>query len=517
MRQCSESSPGQRELAIRSALGASRWDLIRQLLIESFLLALSAAVFGLLLAYWGVKASTLLLPDEIRWILPGGKEAIGIDLPVLTFNLVISLLAGLIFGLAPALKTSRVNPNETRKEGGRGSRVASSSRRVHNPLVVSQIGISLVLVIGASLMMTSFLRLLRVNTGFNSAHLVVMLLLSHRDSIGTPAFHSQVLERVRTLPGMDAASLMTNVPAGELWQGGEPFALEGDEATGPGEGPRAITTLIDPEFFRTMGIPLLQGRPFTQHDRNDSPGVAIISQSLARRYFPRDDPIGKRIRPGGIQSGVRWLSIVGIVGDVRHKLSPEPIPTLYESYLQQDSIRAIYLFVRTPLAPESIVASVRKEVWSIDRNQPITYFWTMDYLITSSMFITRYITWLLGTYAALALIFSVMGVYGVISYSVRQRTREIGIRMALGAQQSDVSNLFVGKALLLALVGVGVGVLGALGLTRLLVSQLYGVSATDPIIFATVSLLLIGVTLLASYIPARRAATVDPMVALRHE
>jgi len=190
---------------------------------------------------------------------------------------------------------------------------------------------------------------------------------------------------------------------------------------------------------------------------------------------------------------------------------------LYESYLQQDSIRAIYLFVRTPLAPESIVASVRKEVWSIDRNQPITYFWTMDYLITSSMFITRYITWLLGTYAALALIFSVMGVYGVISYSVRQRTREIGIRMALGAQQSDVSNLFVGKALLLALVGVGVGVLGALGLTRLLVSQLYGVSATDPIIFATVSLLLIGVTLLASYIPARRAATVDPMVALRHE
>jgi len=356
-----------------------------------------------------------------------------------------------------------------------------------------------------------------VHVGFNPEHVVAMLLLSPANSPRDAAFYTQLLQRVKALPGIEDAGLMNNVPAGEFWMAGEEFVIEGRPARRLGEGPRAITTLIDPDFFHTMGIPLLKGRFFTKQDSREAPGVAIIGQSLAHRYFPGEDPIGKRLRPSGMELKAPWLSIVGVVGDVRHKLSPEPVPTLYGSYLLQDLIGDMTLFVRTPLEQARVLESVRKEVRQIDLSQPITYSWTMDHIVIASMFISRFVAWLLGTYATLALIFSLTGIYGVISYSGSQRTHEIGVRTALGAQQRHVLKVFVGKALFLALIGVGIGLFGALGLTRLLVSQLYGVSATDPTIFATVSLLLTGATLLASYIPARRAARVDPMVALRHE
>jgi putative ABC transport system permease protein len=344
-----------------------------------------------------------------------------------------------------------------------------------------------------------------------------MLLLSQGGSPHDTAFYGQVLQRVRALPGVEAAGLMNNVPAGEFCLSGEEFLIEGRPVTRAGDAPRAITTLIDPDFFHTMGIPLLRGKLFTKHDTRESPGVAIIGESLARRYFPGEDPIGKIVRPGGMESKAPWLSIVGVVGDVRHKLSPEPVPTLYGPYLQHDSIGGMTLFVRTPLTPASIVELLRKEVWQIDRNQPITYSWTMEHVVTASMFITRFVTWLLGTYAALAVIFSLTGVYGVISYSVNQRAHEIGVRMALGAQRGNVLKLFLGRAFLLALTGVGLGVFGALLMTRLLANQLYRVSATDPLTFAGVSLLLTAVALLASYFPARLATKVNSVVTLRHE
>ncbi|PYV84484.1 MAG: hypothetical protein DMG05_24540, partial [Acidobacteria bacterium] len=443
----------RKEMAIRSALGAGRWRLVRQLLIESVLLSGLGGLFGSVLAFWGIRLSIFLIPEEIKGLLPGGRETIGLELPVLGFMLAISMLTALIFGLAPALKASRVNLNQALKEGGRSTREGPNGSR--SLLVICEIAISLVLLIGAGLMIKSFLRLLRVHVGFNPEHVVAMLLLSPANSPRDAAFYTQLLQRVKALPGIEDAGLMNNVPAGEFWMAGEEFVIEGRPARRLGEGPRAITTLIDPDFFHTMGIPLLKGRFFTKQDSREAPGVAIIGQSLAHRYFPGEDPIGKRLRPSGMELKAPWLSIVGVVGDVRHKLSAEPVPTLYGSYLLQDLIGDMTLFVRTPLEQARVLESVRKEVRQIDLSQPITYSWTMDHIVIASMFISRFVAWLLGTYATLALIFSLTGIYGVISYSVSQRTHEIGVRMALGAQQSHVSKLFVGKALFLALIGVG--------------------------------------------------------------
>jgi putative ABC transport system permease protein len=507
----------RKEMAIRTALGAGRSRLVRQLLVESVLLSGLGGAFGLLLAFWGVKLSLTLVPDEIQWILPGGKETIGIDAPVMAFMLIISTLTGLVFGLVPALRTSRVNFSQALKEGGRTAGTEGTHHEGRALLVVFEIATSLVLLVGASLMLKSLVRLLKIDVGFNPEHVVAMLMLSQPDSPHDANFYKQILQQVGSLPGVESTCLMNNIPAGEFWLSGEEFAIEGRPVTETAGAPQAITTLVDPVFFQAMGVSLLRGRIFTEHDSRESPGVAVISRSLAERYFPGEDALGKRIRPGGIESKKRWLSIIGIVGNVQHKLSPEPVPTLYKCYLQQDIVGDMTLYVRTPLPPAEVVSSIRKEVWKIDKEQAITYFWTMEHIITASMFVARFITWLLGSYAVLALILSLMGIYGVVSYSVSQKTHEIGVRMALGAPRDTVLRLFLKRAFLLATTGVGIGVVGALAVTRVLNSQLYGVPATDLLTFAGVSLLLLSVAMLASYIPARRATKVDPMVALRHE
>jgi putative ABC transport system permease protein len=426
------------------------------------------------------------------------------------------LFTGILFGLAPAVKASKANLNEDLK-GVKWTAVDRSAQSGEEGLlVVFEIAISLVLLIGASLMVKSFLRLTRVEVGFNPDRVVTMLLLSHRDSPHESAFYTQLIERVKTLPGVKAASLMNNVPAGEFWLSGDEFTIEGRPVARP-LALKAITAVIDPAFLKTMEVPLLRGRAFTAHDTKESPGVALISQSLAQRYFPGEDPIGKRLRPGEAASRAPWLSVVGIVADVQHKLNPEPVPTLYSSYLQQGSIGAMYLFVRTMLPAATAVDAIRKEVWRIDRGQPINYFWTMDHVVSASIFVNRFIAWLLGCYAALSLLFALMGIYGVVSYAVSRKTHEIGVRMALGAQRGDVLKVFLRRALSLALVGTGLGVTVALATTRLLRSQLHGISSTDPWTFVEVSFLFVAVALLAICIPALRATKVDPVVALRCE
>jgi predicted permease len=507
----------RKEIAVRTALGAGRWRLVRQLLVESALLSGLGGAFGLVLAFWGVKLSILLVPDEIQWILPGGKETIGIDAPVIVFMLFISTLTGLVFGMVPALRTSRVSFSQALKEGGRAAGTEDAHHGGRALLVVFEIATSLILLVGASLMLKSFVRLLRIDVGFNPDRLVAMLMLSQQGSPHDANFYKQVVERVKTVPGVESTSLMNNIPAGEFWLSGEEFTIEGRPVAKAGTAQQAIITLVDPSFFQVMGIALLRGRAFTEHDSTESPGMTVISRSLAERYFPGENALGKRIRPGGVESKSRWLSIIGIVGDVRHKLSPEPVPTLYGCYLQRDVVGDMTLYVRTPLPPAAVVASIRKQVWKIDKEQAITYFWTMEHIITASMFVTRFITWLLGSYAMLALVFSLMGIYGVVSYSVTQKTHEIGVRVALGAQRSTVLRIFLERAFVLAITGIGIGVVGGLAATPLLNSQLYGVPATEPLNFAGVSLLLLGVAMLASYIPARRATRVDPMVALKHE
>jgi putative ABC transport system permease protein len=466
----------------------------------------------LLLAFWGVRFCLLLVPEEIKWIVPGGKETIGVDLSVCGFTFLISLLTGMAFGLMPAVKASKANLNEALKEGKRSAADHSARGGEGGLLVVFEIAVSLVLLIGASLMAKSFWRLIRIEVGFNPDRVVTMLLLSPYDS----AFYAQLIQRVKALPGVEAASLMDNVPAGEFWLSGDEFTIEGRPINRP-LVPRAISAVIDPDFLKTMEIPLLRGRAFTDHDTKEFPGVALISQSLARRYFPGEDPIGKRLRPGEPGAKTPWLSVVGVVADVQHKLNPEPIPTLYGSYLQQGPIGGMYLFVRTMSPAANAVDAIRKEVWRIDRNQPITYFWTMDHVVSASIFVSRFIAWLLGCYAALSLLFALMGIFGVVSYGVSRKTHEIGVRMALGAQRSDVLTMFLRRSLFLALIGVGLGVTAALATTRLLRSQLHGISSTDPWTFVEVPFVLVAVALLAIYIPALRATKVDPMVALRHE
>jgi len=506
----------RKEMAIRSALGAGRWRLVRQLLVESILLSLLAGMLGLLLAFWGVRLCLLLLPEEIKWIVPGGKETIGVDLSVCGFTFLVSLLTAMLFGLVPAVKASKANLNEALKEGKRTVIDPSARGGEGGLLVVFEIAVSLVLLIGASLMVQSFLRLTRVEVGFNPDRVVTMLLLSQRDSPHDSAFYTQLIQRVKALPGVEAASLMDNVPAGEFWLSGDEFNIEGQPINKP-LVPRAISAVIDPDFLKTMEIPLLRGRAFTDHDTKEFPGVALISQSLARRYFPGEDPIGKRLRPGEPEAKAPWLSVVGIVADVQHKLNSEPIPTLYSSYLQQGPIGGMYLFVRTMSPAANAVDAIRREVWRIDRNQPITYFWTMNHVVSASIFVNRFIAWLLGSYAALALSFSLMGIYGVVSYGVSRKAHEIGVRMALGAQRRDVLRLFLRRALFPALIGVGLGVMSALATTRLLRSQLHGISPTDAWTFLEISFLLVSVVLLAIYVPARRATRVDPVVALRCE
>jgi predicted permease len=506
----------QKEIAIRTALGASRGRLIRQLLTESLLLSIAGGGLGLLLALWGVD----MLVSVNRNNIPRANE-IGIDPRVVAFTVLISLLTGILFGLVPALQASKTGLNETLKEGGRGTTGGARQRRVRAYLVVSEIALALVLLVGAGLMIKSFARLLDVDPGFRTENLLTMQMAlpgtKYREPHQVRAFYQQSLEQIKGIPGVQSASATSNLPLSGSVSSGS-FQIEGRPPLAPGEAsPHSDRRSITQDYFQTMAIPLMKGRYFTDQDSPDSQPVAIIDETMARIYWPDEDPVGKRVSWSSNNGNPIWAEIVGVVGAVKHLgLDGVVRGQLYMPHNQR-SQGAMYLVIRTSGNPTSVAGAVKSAIQIVDRDQPVYNIKTMEEYLAGSVAKRRFTMLLFGIFGALALILAAVGLYGVMSYSVTQRTHEIGIRMALGAKQSDVLRLVVGQGMLLALAGVGIGLGAAFALTRLMSSLLFGVGATDPLTFITISLILTGVALAASFVPARRATKVDPMIALRYE
>ena len=496
----------RKEIAVRVALGAGRLRIIRQLLTESSLLALLGAALGLLLAF-GIK-------DSVRGFLPVLKEvpSAGIDGRVLAFTFLAALLTGLIFGLAPALEASHLSLNESLKEGSRSMTGGRRSHRLRGMLVVSEVALALVLLVGTGLLVKCFFRLRSVDPGFRPDRLLTLSLsLSTSKYTNRPAqaaYFQQVIEQLRTLPGVEAIgadlSLPFVGPAG--WM--RPVEVDG-KSTG------ARCGVVNPDYFQALGIPVKQGRSFTDGDRAGSAKVVMVNETFVRHFLPGKEAVGQQIKYG--YQDENWKTIVGVVGDVRVKgPTVDPGPQVYVCYLQEGT-DAMGLALRTRGDPMSLAAAVRDRIRSVDRDQPVSGLMTMEQCISDFLIPQRMNMWLSSTLGALALALAALGIFGTMSFAVSQRTHEIGVRMALGAQTRDVLKLVVGQGLRLVLAGVVVGLLAAFGLTRFLSSLLYGVAPIDPATFAGVTLLLGGIALLACYLPARRATQVDPMTALRYE
>lgn len=502
----------QKELAIRSAMGASRLRLIRQLLTESLLIGGLGGIFGLALAWWGVKALLALSPDN----LPRLQE-INLDGRVLLFTLAISILTGLIFGIAPALQASKPELQQTLKETG--ATVTRGRHWLRNLLVVGEVAVAMMLLAGAGLMLNSFLRVQRINPLVRTDNLLSVELNLPDTKYPEPAqaatFYQELIRRVRSLPGVESASLSTIQPLGAIAIN-DPFAIEG-RPLDLNKPFVAGWQLVAPDYFRTLDIPLVAGRDFTERDNAEGDGAAIINEALAARYFPGEDPIGKRLTLGLPRPENPWLTIVGIVKDIPHRgLESKAEPDWYLPYLRQPR-RDVFLMVRSTGDPANLATAVRSQIPAIDQDQPVTGIKTMNEVIASTTAPRRFNTLLLAIFAAVALTLAAVGIYSVISYSVAQRTQEIGIRLALGAQASDVIRLVVKQGMTLALLGIAAGIVGAIAAARTMTSLLYDLKATDPMTFLAISLLLAVVALMACYLPARRAAKVDPITALRHQ
>ncbi|HEX6047035.1 MAG TPA: ABC transporter permease, partial [Pyrinomonadaceae bacterium] len=507
----------QKEVGIRAALGASRGRVIRQLLTESLLLSLAGGVAGVIIAYWGVPALVATLPQNQLNALPF-LRTLKIDLNILGFSFGLSLLTGLIFGLAPALQSSRVDLNEVLKEGGRQTS-AGAGHRLRSAMVVAEIALAVVLLVGAGLMMKSLLRLLQTNIGFNTENLLTMTVVlppsKYTEANPRINFNTQLQQRVQSLPGVAGAGTIDILPV----NGGNTtrFYIDGDPVPQPGKETEANLRVVNDQYFKTVGVPLLGGRMFDDRDRADGPGVVIIGKTIADRMFPGRDPVGMRIRYPSIQSEPD--TIVGVVGDVKITGLDEAIrPVLYYPYRQSPG-NAANLVVRTTTDPTSLAAAVRGEVRNLESEAAILNVNTMEGMIaqTQASFIRRFPALMISIFAGVALLLASIGIYGVVSYSVSQQIHYIGIRMALGAGPSDILRMVLKQGLVLAVAGVAIGVVAALGLMRLLTTLLYEVRTTDFSTFAIVSGTLFVVALLACYLPARRATKVDPLVALRYE
>jgi predicted permease len=505
----------QKEMAIRTALGAGRWRIVRQLLTESMLLSFISGILGLLVALWGIDLLVALSPAD----LPRVKE-VAIDLRVLGFTLAVSVLTGILFGLLPALQASRPDLNERLKAGGRSATSGIYRQRLRGFLVIAEIALSLVLLVGAGLLVRSFLRLQAVNPGFNPRNVLTMRLdLSgpkYKTGAQVIAFHKQLLERLKQLPDVQQASTRSFVPiAGDDSFAYLRFNVDGRQGD-VSDPPVAFYNGVSPDYFQTMMIPLLNGRGFSDRDVRGSQNVAIVNGTLARRYFG-DDAIGKRISLEDNPKEGDWVTIVGVVGDTKpRELRSEPVAELYMPYAQQPE-GGMSLMIRYRDGANGVAAAVRNEVLTLDKDQPVYSIRTLDSVLSESVATPRFRTMLLGVFAGVALILAGVGIYGVISYGASQRTQEIGIRMALGAQATDVLKLVVNHGMKLTLIGVAIGLAAAFALTRLLASLLFGVTPTDALTFASVSSVLVAVALIACYVPARRATKVDPLVALRNE
>jgi putative ABC transport system permease protein len=517
----------EKEIAVRSALGAGRQRVIRQLLTESILLAVAGGGAGLLLAAWGIALLKVLAPENT----PGLGQA-GVHTGVLGYTLVLSVLTGIAFGLMPALGASKVDLNQSLKESGRGTTAGRHSNRLRGLLVSAEFALALVLLVGAGLLIKTFVNLNQVDLGLDPHHVLTMRIAllgpGYQERSRQTAFFRQLLQKVGTLPSVTSVAVIDGAGLPPDGGNGDSFLIAGRPIPPPSEFPDAVNRVISPDYFRTMGIPLVRGRNFTEADNQAAPHVIIVNEKLAREHWPLGDPIGGQLTfpgienldlPGGAKLQPTRFSIVGIVRGERNRgLEVEPEAEVYLPYSQQPTFYAPQTLVaRTSVDPQSLLPAIRHQVELLDKDQPISDVRTMDELVAQAEAGHRFPALLLGIFATLALVLAGVGIYGVTSYSVGQRLNELGIRMALGAQRTDVLRLVLGRGLALILIGIGMGLAAAFGLTHLMSSMLYGVRPTDLATFAVVSLVLAGVAMLASYIPARRAATVDPMVALRYE
>lgn len=510
-----KASGRQKEVATRIALGATRLRIIRQLLTEGMLLSLFGGLLGSLLAVVAVRQFIGFGPPNVQ-----RPDSIGIDGTVLIFTLVLSVLTSFIFGLAPAWQASKSDLNETLKEGGRGNSGGAKQNRVRSLLVISEIALALVLLIASGLMIKSFVRLQNVNPGFNPENLITLELElpenKYADKERQAAFQKEIVQRIREIPGVQNTGAVNYLP----FSGNElnsSLTIEGKPVPNVADRPRAFCRNISPNYFQAMGISLPQGRSFADGDNADAPAVAIVNETAARRSWANENPLGKRFKLGRPESKNPWVTIVGIVGGVSHRtLGVASQPEVYFPF-QQNPGPILTLVVRTASDPKAFTAAVRREVSAIDKDLPVSNIKFMDEILAGSVAQPRVYALLLGIFAGLALVLASIGTYGVMSYSVTQRTHEIGIRMALGAQRSDVLKLIIKQGMTLALAGIIIGLIASFAVTRILASQLFGVSATDLVTFAAIPILLVIVTVIACYIPAVRATKVNPMIAVRYE
>jgi predicted permease len=515
-----------RELALRSALGASRGRMVRQLLAESLLLSLESALLGLLLAFFSLKGLTLFIPEDLI------RQGISLDGRVLGFTLLLSLLTGVIFGIVPALQASKTDLSGMLKEGGRSQSVASNRQLFRRVLVISEIALACLLLIGAGLLSRSALGMLRSNPGFDSAKILTLRITLPESRFIKEAetqsglnanqvirlvgnYQSKLIDRLQQVPGVESAATVFPLPiSGESCTFS--YHPQGRPVPEGGNFPTAHYYVISPDYFKVMRIPLRQGRPFSPADRHGALRVAVINETMAKQAWPNEDPVGRQFRISNFPSMPEPLTVVGVVGDTKHASLAAVAPAqFYMSNLQW--AQGTVIVVRGKIDPESLAAPIQKEIAAFDRTVPSYDVRTMQKCLATSLSYHQHITLLLLLFALLALILTAAGIYGVIAYSTSQRTHEIGIRMALGAKSTDILGMIMGEGITLAALGVFSGIAGSLALTRLLANLLFGVTATDPLTFAVVALLLVGVAATASFIPAHQASKVDPMEVLHGE
>ncbi len=519
--QFARVSGRQKELAVRAAMGASRARLVCQLLTESILLSLLGCAAGLLFAEWDITLILAHMPADVAKFVAGWKT-ISLDLNAFVFTLAIALCSGILSGIAPALLTSRTNLSETLKESGRGSSAGRARHRLRNALVVAEISLSLVLLVGAGLLVKNFTALLNVNEKYHPESILAMNFslpeLRYKAQPSRVSFDEQVLHRFAALPTVQSAAMVTQVPYAN--GGGadiRAFSAEGHTPRDRGEANSAIVQTVSPNYFVLMQIGLDEGRQLANTDGDGTLPVAVISKSLARRYFPEEKPLGKRLKVGQAADESPWLTIVGIVDDVHYSwINKDDIPTIYRTYRQAPPLYAS-LVLRTAGDPRSLVHNVRSEVAAVDPELSLYSIKPLDEVISDSIVGIAYVAVMMGILGIIALVLASVGVYGVMSYAVSERTNEIGIRMAMGATANDIQRMVLKKGALLTLIGMGIGLPVAFALASALSSLLFGVKVADPVAFIVLPLVLAGVATLASYLPSRRAVRVDPLVALRYE